>query len=968
MPIELKAKDTFLLEGDKKAWLIKDGAVNVFLTKIAADGSCGRRIWLFTAEKGDMLAGFDYRPGNPCRIVAGASPSAVLEEKPIGFLAGNDGSAGNADTAAASGAKILDRWAENITFALVGYKLPPKSLKFIDPGDSITLTDTFSYGARPGEVLWIKLLEGEAELLACYSAFFKGHAGYFPVTNRFWFKIQAGNEGGGAAAPSIFACRTQNFLELADIAVSMAAFHAIVLWLLIEKTENADAEEKSRLDKRTRNDADILDRSLSGFASIIDDKFEGSSAAAADKEEFTAACLLVGAAAKITIIMPEALKKGEKIDDPVSETARVSMVRHRKVLLRDDWWTKDSGPILAFLENGRPAALIPESSSRYKMHIPGEGKVLRVGRKEAAMLSGVAYMFYRPLPARPLTIRDISLYSINAGILSDAAMMLAAGALLSLINMLTPMATGIAFDTLIPGIERSQMVQMTAILISSSVCVLLFQFFRSIATLRFENKIDASLQAAVWDRLLALPVAFFRKFSTGDLAMRAMSINNIRQTISGTVFSSLLTGTFAVFNFFLLFYYNMKLALISVGLTAVAMIFYLAVLLIQYNYSKRIMELDGKLSGLVFGLIGGIAKFRVAGAESRAFGLWAAMFKRKKEIPAYMLTNVMAVFNSVYILACSAIFFWCIINYPGADKTMSSGSFVAFNSAFSTFFSGMIEISSSMMAILSVYTLYERAKPILEAVPEFDEAKEDPGELNGAVEISGVTYKYEGSLIPALNDVSISVKPGEFAAVVGPSGSGKSTLIRLLLGFDRPLAGAILYDGHDLSGVDVRAIRRQIGVVLQNGQLMAGTIMSNITGSSTLTIDDAWDAARAAGLEEDIQMMPMGMHTMICEGASTISGGQKQRVLIARALVKKPRIIIFDEATSALDNKTQAVVSESLENLHATRIVIAHRLSTIIKADRIFVIEGGRLVESGTYDELIKRGGLFKKLAERQIA
>nr|HPG57514.1 ATP-binding cassette domain-containing protein [Candidatus Wallbacteria bacterium] len=212
------------------------------------------------------------------------------------------------------------------------------------------------------------------------------------------------------------------------------------------------------------------------------------------------------------------------------------------------------------------------------------------------------------------------------------------------------------------------------------------------------------------------------------------------------------------------------------------------------------------------------------------------------------------------------------------------------------------------------------------------------------------------------------IKPGEFAAIVGPSGSGKSTLIRLLLGFDRPLSGAILYDGHDLSGVDVRAVRRQIGVVLQNGQLMSGTILSNITGSSMLTIDDAWDAARRAGLAEDIEMMPMGMHTMISEGASTISGGQKQRILIARALVKKPRVIIFDEATSALDNQTQAVVSESLENLHATRIVIAHRLSTIIKADRIFVVEAGRVVECGNYEELIKRGGLFKKMAERQIA
>jgi len=485
--------------------------------------------------------------------------------------------------------------------------------------------------------------------------------------------------------------------------------------------------------------------------------------------------------------------------------------------------------------------------------------------------------------------------------------------------------------------------------------------------MRFENKVDASLQAAVWDRLLALPVPFFRKFSTGDLAMRAMSINTIRQTISGTVFSTFLTGTFSVFNFFLLFYYNMKLAIISVALTAVAMLIYLAIMVLQYKYSKLTMDLEGKLSGLVFGLINGVAKFRVAGAESRAFGLWAKLFKEKKEIPVYMLTNVMEVFNSVYMLMCTGIFFWCIITYAD-DKSMTAGSFVAFNSAFSTFFSGMISISSSMMSFLNVYTLYERAKPILETVPEFDEAKEDPGELNGGVEISGVTFKYEGSLTPALNDVSISVKPGEFVAIVGPSGSGKSTLIRLLLGFDKPLSGAILYDGHDLSGVDVRAVRRQIGVVLQNGQLMSGNIMSNIIGTSTLTIEDAWNAARSAGVAEDIENMPMGMHTMISEGASTISGGQKQRLLIARALVKKPRIIIFDEATSALDNKTQSIVSESLENLHATRVVIAHRLSTIIKADRIFVVENGRVIENGNYEELIKRNGLFKKLAERQIA
>ncbi len=962
METRLKAKDVFLLEGEKKIWLVNEGAVNVFFTRLTDDGSYGKRTWLFTVEKGGMLAGFTYKSNNPYRIIAGAAPEAVLEEKTTEFIESNNES----DETARMKTKLLNSWTENLTLALVDYKLPPKTLKFIEACDSAELNAGTFYGARPGEVLWVKLLEGEAETLACYMAFFKGHAGYFPVTNRFWFRMCSESTAEGVN-PSISACNTEKFLTFPDASVSIGAFHAIVLWLLIEKTENTDTAEKIRLFKKIEHDSYLIDKSLAGFASIIAPDFGISPLNIDDIDALSAACKIIGEAAGIKIIIPPSMKKDEKPADPVAEIARTSMIRHRKLLLRDKWWEKNSGPLLAFLEDGRPAALIQQSVCSYKMHIPGEAGAVSVTAKEASRLTGIAYMFYKPLPQRPLKFADISAYCINAGITRDILMMLLAGCVLSLINMLTPMATSLAFDSIIPEFERSQMVQMTIILISASFCVLLFQFFRSVATMRFENIADASLQAAVWDRLLALPAPFFRKFSTGDLAMRATSINTIRQTISGTVFSSILTGTFSVLNFALLFYYSFKLAVIALILGLVALAFYVSVMFLQYNYSKRITALDGKLSGLVFEIISGIAKFRVAGAESRAFSLWAKTFKEKKEIPVYILNNAMQTFNSVYTLICSGIFFWYIINSMD-ENSFSSGSYTAFNSAFTTFFSGMIEISSTLFSILNVFSLYERALPILEAVPEFDEAKEDPGELNGAVEISGVTFKYEGSLIPALNDISIKINPGEFAAIVGPSGSGKSTLIRLLLGFDKPLSGSILYDGHDLSGIDVRAVRRQVGVVLQNGQLMSGNIMSNIIGSSTLTINDAWEAARNAGLESDIEMMPMGMHTMISEGASTISGGQKQRILIARALVKKPRIIIFDEATSALDNKTQAVVSESLENLHSTRIVIAHRLSTIIKADRIFVIENGRLVESGNYEELIKQNGLFKKLAERQIA
>ncbi|HNY11316.1 MAG TPA: hypothetical protein PKK26_06955, partial [Candidatus Wallbacteria bacterium] len=444
METKLKAKDIFLLEGSKRAWLVKDGAVNVFFVRTTADGSFGRRSWLFTAEAGDMLAGFDFSSENPYRIIVSAAPLATVEEKNIDFLGDH---AGDPD-AIASNAKRLNRWAENLTFALVGYKLPPKNLKFLEKGDAVTLLDGFSYGAKSGEVLWVKLLEGESETLASYMAFFKGHVGYFPVTNRFWFKIHAENPA-SEVYPSVFSCGTEKFLVLPDVSNSIKSFHAIVLWLLIEKTENVDIDEKIRLDRKNVRDSEIMEHSLSGFASIVDDKF-GSSvvAGAGDNEEFAAACMLVGKAAKIEMVIPASIKKGEKIADPVSETARVSMVRHRKILLRDEWWTKDSGPILAFLENGQPVALIPESSSRYKMHIPGSGKVLKVGRKEAVTLSGIGYMFYRPLPRRPLFLQDISVYALNAGILSDVVMMVAAGLVLSGINMLTPMATGIAFDSI----------------------------------------------------------------------------------------------------------------------------------------------------------------------------------------------------------------------------------------------------------------------------------------------------------------------------------------------------------------------------------------------------------------------------------------------------------------------------------------------------------------------------------------
>jgi ATP-binding cassette subfamily C protein len=296
------------------------------------------------------------------------------------------------------------------------------------------------------------------------------------------------------------------------------------------------------------------------------------------------------------------------------------------------------------------------------------------------------------------------------------------------------------------------------------------------------------------------------------------------------------------------------------------------------------------------------------------------------------------------------------------------GNFMAFNTAFVQFTAAAVGLTQAFTMIYQAIPAYERAGPILATLSEADPSKTDPGELSGTIDIDHVSFRYhpDGPLI--LDDVSLQCRPGEFIALVGESGSGKSTLLRLLLGFDVAESGAILYDGRDLATLDIRAVRRQIGSVLQNGRLMAGDVFTNIVGSTTSTQDEAWEAARMAGLDEDLKQMPMGMNTYIAEGGGTLSGGQRQRLMVARALVTKPRIIYFDEATSALDNRTQEIVSQSLERLAATRVVIAHRLSTIVNADRIYVMQHGRVVESGNYRELMQRRGLFARLARRQIA
>lgn len=722
---------------------------------------------------------------------------------------------------------------------------------------------------------------------------------------------------------------------------------------------------KERMAKKLDNDRRIVSDAVEGMADLLGIRHK--QAVSSSEEPLLEVCRAVAGAIGMKIVRPASQFEASR--DPLGMIARASRIRTRRVALHGIWWEQDNGPLVAFSGEGKkPVALLQKTPTSYVITDPSiEAEPVLVDSEIAATLDPFAFMFYRGFPNRVVNGKDIFEFALH-GCGRDIAVIGFAGLASGLLGLLTPVATGIIFNDIIPGARLNQLFIVVLSLVVSAISVSVFDFARSIALLRLEGRMDQHVQGGVWDRLLELPVPFFRDYAAGDLADRAMGINAIRQILSGTTINAILSGVFSLFSLALLFWYSVSLAKIAILITLGALLFLAVSSYIQLKCQKDLTSISGRLAGVVLESITGIAKFRVSGSEGRVFSRWANLFtdQRRLSIKSRTIQNSVETFSSVYPVISSMIIFIMIVIYAEKEP-LSTGDFLAFNSAFGQFLNSVIGVFMSISGAIGILPIYQRCKPILDAVPETDEAKSDPGELTGEFEVSHISFRYTADGPLVLDDVSLKVNPGEFVAMVGASGSGKSTLFRLLLGFEKYETGGIFFDGKDLTGLDIREVRRQMGVVLQNGQLMAGDIFTNIVGSSMMTIDDAWSAAKMAGLDQDIKELPMGMHTLIAQGGVGFSGGQRQRLLIARALVARPRILFFDEATSALDNRTQAIVNESLEGLKTTRVVIAHRLSTVINADRIYVLDQGRVVQHGSYDELMSQDGLFADLARRQL-
>jgi NHLM bacteriocin system ABC transporter ATP-binding protein len=952
--VPLAGNAPLLLGASPGIWLVETGAAEVFA--VAGDGE-GPRTHLCTAAAGQMLCG--VADGAPLSLLAVGHTGTRLRRLPVDRLR----ELARDPEAAADLAAGLDGWLAGLLGG-ISRAAGPKVFAELRPGAETHLAEAGKTARTQEGVAWVRHVEGSSRLLG-EPELPLSDGDLVPVPEGLWLVSD------GEARISAFG--TRDLLDDERLWHGLGRFHALCLRYVALQGEKLERQDRERLARRLDLDRASLRSAYARLASILL-PVDGAAALHQDADPLLAACNLAGLPQGISFRPPPAgTPIGTKLEDRLAGICGASRVRSRRVILRGDWWTRDNGPLVAFRaldaeqKVKRPVALLPLSSRSYELVDPADGSRERVDAAVAESLSGDAHMFYPPLPARPITRRDL-LRSALAGRRGDLLTILFMGAAGGLLGMLVPVLTGELFGSVIPGAQRGQLAQIALALIVAALGGAVFQLTRSIAVLRISGKADSSMQSAVWDRLLSLPATFFRRYTVGDLANRSLGINAIREMLTGNVLTLLLGAVFSVFSFGLLFYYSWRLALIATVLVLLLSGVTAGLVWLQIRHQRALLDLQGKIASLLFGLINGIAKLRVAGAEARAYARWAGRFaeQRRRTLAAQRAANLQTSFNAVYGVITSLVIF-AVVGYASTD-TMPIGEFLAFSAAFGQFLAAALSLVSAFSSVLTMVPVYERLSPILETVPEVDESKAEPGDLSGEIELSHISFRYQedGPLI--LDDLSVRAAPGEFIALVGPSGSGKSTCLRLILGFERPTAGSIYFDGQDLAGLAVQSVRRQIGVVLQTGRPMAGSLFSNIIGSSNLGIDDAWEAARMAGLEEDIKAMPMGMHTVVSEGAETFSGGQKQRILIARAIVHRPRIVLFDEATSALDNRTQEIVSRSLERLKATRIVIAHRLSTIQNADRIYVVDSGRVVEQGSYQELLRSNGPFARLAERQIA
>lgn len=934
------------LDGGDRGWLVHSGRVDLFAVALGDGVPTGVRLPLCRIEAGELIAALPPRQDH--RVIAvGELDTAVI---PLTRYA-------PAGPYASLRAELIEQWLNRMAEAVFG-AAPAWPDAVAEPGRRLPLAAgcRFYAGRDPA---WIercdtRLLIGDGP---------EEVGGIMPIA------AGLGLRAGEAGAVEIVTTSEAFARGVGD--AGLERFHRALTAALGTALAAAEAAGRARMAGRNTADRRSIDWAIGRLAGVA-----GRSAIDAEIEPPASRDPLVAALVRIAEQQGIELHRLPRAEimavSPMRAIARANRVGSREVLLRGTWWRADNGPLLAWRgAERRPVALL-RSGRSYRLWEPSERSSTKVDAALAAEIAPKAVMVYRPLPPVVRGIAGLLRFAWR-GVGGELATLAGTSVLTGLLAAAVPVAIGFLLDLAVPRAELGQVATVVAGLAIAVLGAAAFDLTKAVALLRLQGRLEAAMQPALLQRLLALPVNFVRGFGTGELTNRVLSIQTVRQLLAGNSILSILSSVSAMASLLVIVFYSPLLGLLSAALVSLAALVVGGLALGELREERARVALRGKEDDLAVQIVQGIAKLRAAAAEQRIFAQWAGLFSRQKYHfrRGRRLAAAAGGFAEVYpIVATLALYFVAARLVMAGDRVspaLGLAAFLAINAAFGQLLAAAMTMARTLAATLEIVPLFERLRPIVTAVPEAVDGKLEAMPLSGGVEVSHISFRYAEGAPLVLDDLSLSIAPGQFAAIVGPSGGGKSTLLRLLLGFEAAERGDILYDGQSIGALDAASLRRQIGVVLQQGRVASGSIFDNITGGLPYTLAEAWAAARLVGFDGDIEAMPMGMHTLLLEGSTSLSGGQRQRLLLARALIGRPRLLLFDEATSALDNQTQAVVSRSLAQLRTTRIVIAHRLSTVQEADRIFVIERGRLIEAGTFSELVGRDGLFSRLARRQI-
>ena len=658
---------------------------------------------------------------------------------------------------------------------------------------------------------------------------------------------------------------------------------------------------------------------------------------------------------------------GFKVKPNISDSRDVLKyygISYRSVRLKGKWHNDAYGPMLGYVgEEKRPVALLPGKRGGYTYYDYALKKTVRISSANIKDIDEQAYCFYKPLPQKKLSVIDLVRYLLGCIDNIDVLAYIGLAALTTLFGLMLTQFNAFIAGYVLDSRSMALLVGTAMFLLTTLMASQVIEACVEMAGERMEIKSSLNVQAAVMARVIDLPTSFFKDFTSGELASRIDAVSTLCTLLVENFFSIPVVVALSLFYFREIGHFAPALVVPSLAMMISSLIVSLITTFINMRINEKVMAYDAHEDGISYALINGVQKIKLAGAERRAFAKWANDYNDSAQLlysPPLFVKISSAINLAVTVIGTAVLY------YVAVKTGVKPNEYIAFTTAFGLVEAAFNRISTMAISASQIRPIIKLAEPILTAEPESNQNKQIVDRLSGNIELNNVFFKYgDGPYV--LNGINLKIKAGEYVAIVGKTGCGKSTLLRLLLGFETPEKGAVYYDSKNIERLDLKSLRRKIGTVTQNGSLFQGDIYSNIVISApNLSVNDAWEAAEIAGIADDIRQMPMGMFTYISEGQGGISGGQKQRLMIARAVAPKPSVLFLDEATSALDNITQKRVSEALDGLKCTRLVIAHRLSTIKNCDRIVVIDGGKIVEDGKYDDLLARGGYFAELVKRQ--